>query len=227
MAKAVYCRGFWRGTFVFLHRLLPRHLFLGVCRNFAGGAFWRESTPGLRLRILAWYLFCTDLRSMDRGGAVCPWRTFARRRLGSFIADRFCVGRGKRRGHLDDQPSFAAKYHARLLRRALPLGFARDVPHLAAGNQFSVEPARLSSRGKWRFVATYHDYRNIWLVLSGRRVQCTPRMERRGHAAFAETPSRDSAQCRGSGGCDHDGGVAIRACGLSESHRSRRAAQFS
>ena len=132
MAQAFYRRGFRRGALVFLHWFLPQHLFLGLCGNFVHRAFWGQSARGLRLRICARHLFCSDVRLMDRGNALRARRPFSRRRMGRLTADWFGLVRSERRRHLGDQPAFAAKHHARLLRRAFPLGFARGVSRVLA-----------------------------------------------------------------------------------------------
>src|SRR5271170_5153091 len=112
MASTFYRRGFWRGTFVLLHRLLPQHLFLGVRGHIVNCNFWGYPARGVRLRIFAWPVLCTDVRAVDRGSALRAWRAFPRRWLGRFTVDRRGLGRGERRGHLGDPPHFAAKYHS-------------------------------------------------------------------------------------------------------------------
>ena len=174
--------------------------------------FGRELPRGVRLRIPARHLFCADVRLVDRGNSLRAWRALSRRWMGRLAADCLGLGRSERRGHLGDQPAFAAKYHARLLWRAVPLGFARNVSHLAAGNQFSVEPAGLSGLGKCRAGAAHDHHRNLRFVVSS-----SPRSMRFSRGATPHTkysPKRRLAilrQCCGAGACGDDRGAAVGA----------------
>ena len=53
---------------------------------------------------------------------------------GILLLDRDGMGRGERSGDLGDPPSFASQHHARVHRRAFPVGFAGNVSNTPAGD---------------------------------------------------------------------------------------------